>query len=98
MCLVVLDKKSESIAHLTIATSYEEVCRLICESLQDPNSMLAKYPDDFQVLCLGKINICTGEIVADLEDMDFVSILYEKTVRNLNQELLHETPLETEGS
>lgn len=49
--------------------------RLVMEALRDPQSMVAKYPNDFQLYCLGEYDEHTGELVQEK-----VQLVYEVVV------------------
>lgn len=56
------DKKADAVAAPFAAPNDGVACRYVMESLRDPQSMLAKYPKDYEVLFVGEYNESTGEL------------------------------------
>lgn len=62
----ILDKKAGVYSSPFSAMNAEVACRMVCTSMSDPNSNLGKFPDDYQVWCIGEFDDTTGNIQEDV--------------------------------
>lgn len=71
----VYDKRAETIVGpIDRATSSVPIIRAVKDSLTDPQSIIGKNPEDFQVICIGRLDDTTGRIT-DTECMLITEVL-----------------------
>lgn len=65
---IVLDTRAKAlVGNVIAANSHIPLVREIQAQLEDPKSLIGRNPEDFCVLCVGRIDDTTGQLY-DLED------------------------------
>lgn len=62
IALAMYDKKAAVFSHLTTARTKDEARRSFGQSAHDENSMLSKFPDDYQLYAIGYFNQESGAL------------------------------------
>lgn len=60
----VYDEKVNSYGSPFVASSDGEASRMLSDAIDDPNSLIARHPEDFSLYCVGEYNELSGIVTA----------------------------------